>query len=530
MSFSINVIPPSGQNLIAQATSSNPIVLVKGLGCNEAAVDAADLISKPVSWYTFDSGNANGEIFTASAEQNVCRVVLSFNNVDMQHDDPEPIKSACVLARLASQSDANAVILAAVSDEESQATIPDKDASPLAVHVPVNIIINSAEQVETTGAEYASLADLERLVSVHIPGNPSVGQAQVILGEKTFDADTAIGVDVSNPRTLHVRGSIRNTGDYYGYGDGEVEGDLTAGGDVHAEQAVVADNGVYINRFDTPSTEQCRLANYSNADESRVELKVEWPYRTYNQSRFYVDATEAKIAGDLTVDEDIGVSGAANITGRADVGYLYAARGIECGGGGSIVTKGSGYMALQNDGYQAFMLESAPTRHRISVQANGISTYSASGTETFSLSTASGDVAIAGNVTLSTGHLRIQQGDLICKDSGSTTELNDVEIYGRIRGMAPVRSGGSLDVKIGCIIMVWIAQVTQGSPFAGGYVGYKFTAPSDPGLQGPFYFCKWEGTTPMSSGRQIPDGEYVLLSEALNSTSSGTVALAIRVN
>ena len=238
MSFSINVIPPSGQNLIAQATSSNPIVLVKGLGCNEAAVDAADLISKPVSWYTFDSGNADGEIFTASATDNVCRVVLSFNNVDMQHDDPEPIKSACVLARLASQSDADAVILAAVSDEESQATIPDKDASPLAVHVPVNIVINSADQVETTGAEYASLADLERLVSVHISGNPSVGQNQIVLGEKTFDADTAIGVDVSNPRTLHVRGSIRNTGDYYGYGDVEAEGDVVAGGGVHANAGI----------------------------------------------------------------------------------------------------------------------------------------------------------------------------------------------------------------------------------------------------------------------------------------------------
>lgn len=516
MSFSINVIPPSGQNLIAQATSSNPIVLVKGLGCNEAAVDAADLISKTASWYTFDSGNADGEIFTASAEQNVCRVVLSFNNVDMQHDDPEPLKSACVLGRLASQTDADAVILAAVSDPDSEATIPDKDASPLAVHVPVNIIINSAEQVETTGAEYASLADLERLVSVHIPGNPSVGQAQVILGEKTFDADTAIGVDVSNPRTLHVRGSIRNTGDYYGYGDVEAEGDVVAGGGVHANA------GIYITDASTPLTERCQISLDSDSDQSDVNLKIEWPDQTYLTSRLYVASTETQITGALSV------GGSATVSGVLTAQYVNASGGLECGG--SIVTKGGGYMAMQTAGYQAFMLESAPTRHRISVQANGISTYNASGTETFSLSTASGDVAIAGNVTLSTGHLRIQQGDLICKDSGSTTELNDVEIYGRIRGMAPERSGGSLNVKIGCIIMVWISQITQGSPFAGGYVGYKFKAPYDPGLQGPFYFCKWNGATPMASTSQIPDGEYVLLSEALNSTSSGTVALAIRVN
>ena len=215
MSFAINVITSAGENLIAQATAANPIVLVKGLGCNTAASSASDLASKPISWYSFNSGNPDGVVFSASATGNVCRVILSFNNVDMNHTDSEPLKSACVLARLQSQTDADAVIIAAVSDSNSGATIPAKTSSTVNVNVPINITINSANQVETVSGQSASIADLDRFVSTHIAGNPSVGENQTIKGNKTFDGSSTFNESVLFDNTVQCESSVSITGNLF---------------------------------------------------------------------------------------------------------------------------------------------------------------------------------------------------------------------------------------------------------------------------------------------------------------------------
>lgn len=180
MSFEFNVIPQSGAALIAQATSSNPIVLTGCLSSAVAAVSKEDLASKDRSFYSGKSGS----IFSASATNNVSRIIMSFDNTGLQ--TAQPIKSACVLGRLYNQSDSQAVILAAVSDDNSQIIIPDESAPVVKIRVQVNISINQDDNVEVVGGEYVTPGDLDRLVSAHIAGNPFQGEPQFVYGQKTF--------------------------------------------------------------------------------------------------------------------------------------------------------------------------------------------------------------------------------------------------------------------------------------------------------------------------------------------------------
>jgi hypothetical protein len=192
MSFEFNILTAAGVNLIAQATSSNPIVLSGCLSSPDAASSAEDLAAKDRSFYTGKSGN----IFAASAQDNVARIIMSFNNQNIQNS--QLIKSACVLGRLQSQNDSDAVIMAAISDSNSQITIPDSTAPLISIHIPINIAINADDNVATVGAEYASTADLERFVSTHKAGDPTQGDNQEIFGEKTFD-NTIYSLSGMNP-------------------------------------------------------------------------------------------------------------------------------------------------------------------------------------------------------------------------------------------------------------------------------------------------------------------------------------------
>lgn len=214
MSFAINILTSDGAALIAQATAANPIVIVGGLAGNTAAVDAADLESKPKSFYHFTSGNPNGVVFQASATANVCRIVIAWYNKDTALSQSEIIKSACVLAKLQSQSDSDAIILTASSDDNSEAYLPSEDSEPIAIHIPFNVVINSDDQVETVGAEYASMADLERFMSLHKAGNPNAGDDQSVKGQKTFEDDTTfIGYLIAEGTsqfdgTVYVNGNL----------------------------------------------------------------------------------------------------------------------------------------------------------------------------------------------------------------------------------------------------------------------------------------------------------------------------------
>lgn len=214
MSFAINVITSDGAHLIAQATAANPIVLLEGRAGNTAASDATDLASKPLSWYHFNSGNSVGSVFEASATGSTARIMLAFYNKGMNLTQPEIIKSICVIAKLQSQDDSEAVILAASSDDDSEAYMPSKDSAPITVHAPMNVAINTAEQIETVGAEYAALSDLERFMSLHRAGNVSVGDNQSVLGAKTFNGHATFNGGVLLDSTVQCEGNMFITGNF----------------------------------------------------------------------------------------------------------------------------------------------------------------------------------------------------------------------------------------------------------------------------------------------------------------------------
>jgi hypothetical protein len=194
MAFLYNVITSAGANLIAQATAANPIVIIDCYAGNQAANSAEDLASRPLSFYSFGGGYSDGTIFSCSAQDNTARVMMNFNSGHCDLNEPEYIKSACIRGRLQSQSNSEAVIIAALSDSSSEIQIPSSHSPVVNIHLPINIIINADDQVATVGAEYASLADLARFVSMYKAGNPSQGEDQTIKGNKTFlDSMTVYG-------------------------------------------------------------------------------------------------------------------------------------------------------------------------------------------------------------------------------------------------------------------------------------------------------------------------------------------------
>lgn len=177
-SFAYNIIPPSGSALIAQATAANPIVFVESLSCTLAAVSDDDLASKGKAWYT----GKTGQIQAASATDNRAHIVCRYSNSGSE----QVAKSIAITARLASQADSEAVILCAKSDPDSDARLPGSEQIGQFVEFSYTIEINGSSTVTVTPGASATMADLDRFVSMHSAGNPNVGDAQSIRGTKDF--------------------------------------------------------------------------------------------------------------------------------------------------------------------------------------------------------------------------------------------------------------------------------------------------------------------------------------------------------
>lgn len=188
--FSINVVTPAGSALIAQATATNQIVFTGAKSATLAATDAEDLAGKDISFYD----GADGTIDACSATNNVAKIVSRFGNTIAA---AQIVKSVCILGRLANQTDAQAVIVAAMSDDASEIYLPSSASPTQIIRFPFNITINADEDIETAYADGATIADLARFVSMYKAGDPTQGEDQEILGEKTFAGEVTFGNTVS---------------------------------------------------------------------------------------------------------------------------------------------------------------------------------------------------------------------------------------------------------------------------------------------------------------------------------------------
>lgn len=177
-----NVTTIDGLALIAQATSSNPIIIVKSVTSANAASSESDLTTKGVSFYD----GAEGVIQSSSASGNRATIVAKYTNTGSTR---QLVKSVAILARLQSQSAGQEVVLAAQSDPDSTIELPSIYDYAQKVFFQFNISFNAAGSVETTPDGCASIEDLDRMVSCHLAGQPTVGEEQEIYGRKWLKDD-----------------------------------------------------------------------------------------------------------------------------------------------------------------------------------------------------------------------------------------------------------------------------------------------------------------------------------------------------
>ena len=263
--FSSQVITVAGRSLIASATATNQIVFVKALSATTVPADPSQ---------TSGYDGVQGTITSSSATNNVARVVTSYSNASSS--TPQPVKAIALMGRLASQSDAEAVIFAYCTDSGSEIYFPGNNAPEQITRFAYNIAFEGDAPLEVTEAGAASLSDLDRFVSLHRAGDPTTGESQVIRGRKTFTNEITL------QSTLSSSSLIKTTG------------------------AVSGSTGVFQESYLKTPNEVRQVYAYTNESISRVQFKTV-PVAISSESN-------AEIA--VTGTFDISATGGINVDGR----------------------------------------------------------------------------------------------------------------------------------------------------------------------------------------------------------------------
>ena len=263
--FSSQVITVAGRSLIASATATNQIVFVKALSATTVPADPSQ---------TSGYDGVQGTITSSSATNNVARVVTSYNNTNTSA--PQPVKAIALMGKLASQSDAEAVIFAYCTDSGSEIYFPGNNAPEQITRFAYNIAFEGNAPLEVTEAGAASLSDLDRFVSLHRAGDPTTGEAQTIRGRKTFTNEITL------QSTLSSSSLIKTTG------------------------AVSGSTGIFGEAYLKAPNEVRQVYAYTNESISRVQFKTV-PVAISSESN-------AEIA--VTGTFDISATGGINVDGR----------------------------------------------------------------------------------------------------------------------------------------------------------------------------------------------------------------------
>ena len=263
--FSSQVVTVAGRSLIASATATNQIVFVKALSATTVPADPS---------VTTGYDGVQGTITSSSATNNVARVVTSYNNTNT--NAPQPVKAIALMGRLASQSDAEAVIFAYCTDSGSEIYFPGNNAPEQITRFAYNIAFEGDAPLEVTEAGAASLSDLNRFVSLHRAGDPTTGESQVIRGRKTF------ANEITLQSTLSSSSLIKTTG------------------------AVSGSTGIFQEAYLKAPNEVRQVYAYTNESISRVQFKTV-PVAISSESN-------AEIA--VTGTFDISATGGINVDGR----------------------------------------------------------------------------------------------------------------------------------------------------------------------------------------------------------------------
>ena len=257
--FDINIIPVSGQQLIASATAANRIVILGARSKDTAAADGADLASKDLAWFD----GATGEILSCSADNGTARILVRFTGSETT--GAQTLASVCILAKLANADDSTAVILAASSDTTGKITIPG--SSTQFVKIPISISFSDTSVVQVVEASAAAPSDLLRFVSCHKAGDTESGESQVIFGEKTFQNESSFdgGLSCNSVATFNDGATISSL---IVQQDATVRGALLSG-NIEPVQGDTKDIGANANKWRYIYCQYC-IPEYLGLTSNRV--------------------------------------------------------------------------------------------------------------------------------------------------------------------------------------------------------------------------------------------------------------------
>lgn len=263
--FSNQIVTVAGRTLIASATATNQIVFVKALSAGYVPADPSQ---------TTGYDGVQGTITSSSATNNVARVVTSYNN--SPKSAPQPVKAIALMGKLASQSDAEAVIFAYCTDAGSEIYFPAKNAPEQITRFAYNIAFEENTPLEVTEAGSASLSDLDRFVSLHRAGDPTTGEVQTIRGRKTFTNEITLQSTLSSSSLINTTGAVSGS------------------------------TGIFQEAYLETPAEVRQVYAYTNGDISRVQFKTV-PVAISSESN-------AEIA--VTGTFNISATGGINVDGR----------------------------------------------------------------------------------------------------------------------------------------------------------------------------------------------------------------------
>ena len=297
--FSINIVTPDGAALIAQATSANQIVFTGALSGTTAATDAADLASKTAAFYD----GITGTIAACSATGNIAKIVAAFGNAGASS---QAVKSVCILGRLASQSAGSEVIVAAMSDDDSTIVLPPDSSPSQKIRFPFNFAVTDGGTIETVYADGATIADLERFVSMYKAGDPTQGEYQTILGDKSFSND------------VNINGGLGVVGEVVISNDVEINGGLALDGEFTVDSDANFNDDILISSSNLVFDGDADGSNYIHVGIHDANT----PYCVIKHNKI-----EFHGGGSTTVS--IGSSGAAtfegNVTIKGDISAAWGA-------------------------------------------------------------------------------------------------------------------------------------------------------------------------------------------------------------
>lgn len=205
--FQTNQITQAGLRLIAESSSANPIAFVDALSASQIPQDPED-----AKGYN----GIGGTIDASSATDTTARVVALFGNTITS--ESQVVKAIAIRAKLASQSDSEAVVFAYSYDADSAIYFPPNTAPSQRTRFAFAFDFSQTQNVSVTEAGSASLADLERFVSCHKAGNPNYGEDQTILGDKTWEHQQDFNEACRFHDTVVTHGAFPETDNVYELG------------------------------------------------------------------------------------------------------------------------------------------------------------------------------------------------------------------------------------------------------------------------------------------------------------------------